>query len=138
MPSRRPEDARILVASRPRAESDCGVGGGLPPAVTRLEHAAARHIERQASSVAHELNNILTIVRTYTYFARHAASSEQQTRDLRIVAAAAERGTTLTDWLAATAEHEPHALDELSSKDFLRAVAVRLQLLAPPGTHIGT
>ena len=106
-----------------------------------FEHEAARslkHLEQQAAAVAHELNNILTVVRTYTYFARQATSGEQRARDLRVVAAAAERGTTLTDWLASIAEHEPHAQDELSSKDLLSAVAARLRLLVLPGTNLET
>jgi CheY-like chemotaxis protein len=113
----------------------------VPAEVDSFEHEATRalrHLEQEASAVAHELNNILTVVRTYTYFARQATSSEQRTRDLRVVAAAAERGTTLTDWLASTAEHEPHALDQVSAKDLISSVAVRLQLLVLPGTHIET
>ena len=97
---------------------------------------AATRAAQQASAVAHELNNILTVVRTYTQFARQATSGEQRARDLRIVAAAAERGTTLTDWLACTAEDEPYAQDRVSSKALLSAVAVRVQQLALPGTRI--
>jgi two-component system cell cycle response regulator len=104
----------------------------------RVERPAGEReqFERSAAVVAHELNNLLTVVRTYTYFARGAVSSEQRVRDLRVVAAAAERGAALTDWLSLLSERSPRAQDQQSAALFVSNAVIRLQQLTLDGTVI--
>ena len=83
---------------------------------------AARGTESEAELdplILHELSNVLTIVRTYTHFARQPTTPEQSGHDLRIVAAAAERGTALLDWLSLRRESEPRSSDELTANEFV-------------------
>jgi two-component system cell cycle sensor histidine kinase/response regulator CckA len=92
--------------------------------------------ERQTCAVAHELNNVLTVVRTYTHFARQPTTPEQQARDLVVVAAAAERAGALVDWLACKSEETPRAADELSANEFVSMLSARLQQLIPAGATV--
>ena len=98
-------------------------------------HAASQFAER-AVAIAHELNNILTVVRTYTHFARLGSTPEQRTRDLRVVAAAAERGAALTDWLGSAHESLVYAPDTVPSRELLSTVGLRLQLLLTPNSTL--
>ena len=100
----------------------------LPP---RRERA-----EAQASAIAHELNNVLTVVRTYTHFARQPTTQEQRAEDLMVVAAAAERAGALVDWLSSSSERAPRAADELSANAFVSTTTARLQQLIYPGTSV--
>jgi len=106
-------------------------GDWASPTSTTPERLALHGLE-----VAHEINNILTIIRTYTHFSRQASNPEQRTRDLRVVAAAAERGTVFTDWLGSIAEQRPRAVSTTSGRALLSTLALRLQLLTTPGTII--
>ena len=90
----------------------------------------------RAVAVAHELNNILTVVRTYAHFARQARSPEQRTRDLRVVAAAAERGAALTDWLGSPHEPRGQLQEATPSRELLSTIALRLQLLLTPNATL--
>jgi CheY-like chemotaxis protein len=100
----------------------------LPP---RRERA-----EAQVGAIAHELNNVLTVVRTYTHFARQPTTQEQRAQDLMVVAAAAERAGALVDWLSSSSERAPRAADELSANAFVSAATARLQQLISPGTSV--
>jgi len=93
--------------------------------------------EAVTATVAHELNNVLTVVRTYTHFARQSTTPEQRASDLRVVAAAAERAGALVDWLASTSEAAPRASDELSANEFVSALSARLQQLLSSGSSVG-
>jgi two-component system, cell cycle sensor histidine kinase and response regulator CckA len=93
--------------------------------------------EAVTASIAHELSNVLTVVRTYTHFARQPTTPEQLARDLVVVAAAAERAGALVDWLASTSEEAPRAPDELSANEFVSGLCVRLQQLTPSGASVG-
>ncbi len=95
------------------------------------------HAEAVTATIAHELNNVLTVVRTYTHFARQATTPEQLASDLRVVAAAAERAGALVDWLASTSEEAPRAPDELSANEFISALSVRLQQLTSSRSSVG-
>jgi response regulator RpfG family c-di-GMP phosphodiesterase len=95
------------------------------------------HAEAVTASIAHELNNVLTVVRTYTHFARQSTTPEQRASDLTMVAAAAERAAALVDWLASTSEGEPRAQDELSANEFISALSVRLQQLTSSRSSVG-
>jgi len=88
------------------------------------------------AAVAHELNNVLTVVRTYTHFARHPTTPERSAQDLRMVEGAAERASALVDWLASRSETAPRAPEELSANEFVSAVSARLEQLIQPGTTI--
>lgn len=116
-----------------RAVAPCAEPPVPPEPGSEAEVPAERYGQR-ALAVAHELNNIFTVVRSYAHFARKATNREESARDLRVVAAAAERGTTLTDWLAWTAERETHARDHISAHDLVAACVTRLRLLVLPGT----
>ena len=93
--------------------------------------------EAVTATVAHELNNVLTVVRTYTHFARQATTTEQRASDLMVVAAAAERAGALVDWLASTSEGAPRAPDELSANEFVSALSARLQQLTSSRSSVG-
>ncbi len=88
------------------------------------------------SAVAHELNNVLTVLRTYTHFARQPTTKEQGAQDLRVVAAAAERAGALVDWLASMSEETPRAPDEVSASEFISSVSAKLEQLVQSGTTI--
>jgi CheY-like chemotaxis protein len=102
--------------------------------VTGAPRAVDAHGRR--SAVAHELNNVLTVVRTYTHFARQPTTPEQGAQDLRVVAAAAERASALVDWLAAESEETAAAGDELSASELVSGICARLEQLVQPGTGI--
>ncbi len=89
-----------------------------------------------ASAVAHELNNVLTVVRTYTHFARQPSTREQAAADLRVVAAAAERASALVDWLASTTEETRTATDEVSANQFVSNVSAKLSQLVQAETTL--
>ncbi len=93
--------------------------------------------EALTATIAHELNNVLTVVRTYTHFARQPTTPEQRARDLIVVAAAAERAGALVDWLASTSEATPRASDELSANEFVSALSVRLEQLTSSRASMG-
>jgi len=93
--------------------------------------------EAVTATIAHELNNVLTVVRTYTHFARQSTTPEQRGSDLRVVAAAAERAGALVDWLASTSEDGPRAPDELSANEFVSALSARLQQLTSDRSSVG-
>ncbi len=95
------------------------------------------HAEAVTATVAHELNNVLTVVRTYTHFARQSTTPEQLTSDLMVVAAAAERAGALVDWLASTSESAPRAPDELSANEFVSALSARLEQLIGSRSSVG-
>jgi len=99
--------------------------------------AGRERAEAVTASIAHELSNVLTVVRTYTHFARQPTTPEQLARDLVVVAAAAERAGALVDWLASTSEEAPRAADELSANDFVSALCVRLQQLTSSRASVG-
>ncbi|HEY3255873.1 MAG TPA: response regulator [Polyangiaceae bacterium] len=101
----------------------------LPPSLPAAD-------ENQASAVAHELNNVLTVIRTYTHFARQPTTPERCAQDLRVIAGAAERASALVDWLASRSESAPRAADELSANEFVSSVTARLEQLIQPGTTI--
>jgi len=93
--------------------------------------------EAVTATVAHELNNVLTVIRTYTHFARQSTTPEQRAIDLQVVAAAAERAGALVDWLASTSEGTPRAPDELSANEFVSALSARLQQLTSCRSSVG-
>ncbi|HLV65392.1 MAG TPA: response regulator [Polyangiaceae bacterium] len=64
--------------------------------MTQLEVVA-----RVAAGVAHDLNNVLTVVETYTGFVAEHPLDEDQRRDLEVAREAARRGATLTAHLLA-------------------------------------
>ncbi len=96
----------------------------------------AERANEHTSAVAHELNNVLTVIRTYTHFARQPTTREQRAADLRVVAAAAERASALVDWLSSTSEETQRATDELSSSEFVSGVSAKLAQLVPAETTI--
>jgi signal transduction histidine kinase len=59
--------------------------------LTQLEAVA-----RVAAGVAHDLNNVLAVVETYTGFVKEGALGQQQRHDLEIARNAARRGAQLT------------------------------------------
>jgi two-component system cell cycle sensor histidine kinase/response regulator CckA len=59
--------------------------------LTQLEAVA-----RVAAGVAHDLNNVLAVVETYTGFVKEGALGQQQCHDLEIARNAARRGAQLT------------------------------------------
>jgi CheY-like chemotaxis protein len=96
----------------------------------------AEWANEHTSAVAHELNNVLTVLRTYTHFARQPTTKEQGAQDLRVVAAAAERASALADWLASMSENTPVAADEMSASEFVSGVSAKLEQLVQAGTTI--
>jgi CheY-like chemotaxis protein len=96
----------------------------------------AQWANEHTSAVAHELNNVLTIIRTYTHFARQPTTKEQAAQDLRVVAAAAERASALVDWLASMSEESRRAADEVSASEFVSGVSAKLEQLVQSGTTI--
>ncbi|MEI9942137.1 MAG: response regulator [Pseudomonadota bacterium] len=99
--------------------------------------AGHERAEAVTATIAHELSNVLTVIRTYTHFARQPTTLEQCARDLVVVAAAAERAGALVDWLASTSEDAPRAPDELFANEFVSALSVRLQQLTSSRTSVG-
>ena len=59
--------------------------------LTQLEAVA-----RVAAGVAHDLNNVLAVIETYTGFVKEGALSPQQSHDLEIARKSARRGAELT------------------------------------------
>jgi CheY-like chemotaxis protein len=99
--------------------------------------AGHERAEAVTASIAHELSNVLTVIRTYTHFARQPTTPEQLARDLVVVAAAAERAGALVDWLASTSEAAQRAPDLLSANEFVSVLCVRLQQLTSARASIG-
>lgn len=89
------------------------------------------------AAVAHELNNVLTVLRTYTHFVRHPTTVLQAAEDLRVVAAATERASALVDWLSSQSEEAARPADELSANEFVSMASARLEKLVQPSTTIG-
>jgi CheY-like chemotaxis protein len=75
----------------------------LPPASSRDELARRvksltqlEAVARVAAGVAHDLNNVLAVIETYTGFVRDGSLSEQQQHDLDTARNAARQGAQLT------------------------------------------
>jgi CheY-like chemotaxis protein len=96
----------------------------------------AQSTNEHTSAVAHELNNVLTVLRTYTHFARQPTTKEQIAQDLRVVAAAAERAGALVDWLASMSEETRLAPNDVSASEFISSVSAKLEQLVQAGTTI--
>ena len=86
--------------------------------------------------IAHELNNVLTVLRTYIHFARQPTTREQQGRDLTVVAAAAERAGALVDWFASRSESKHRGADEVSANEFVSQASARLEQLISAGASV--
>src|SRR5690606_11260258 len=93
-------------------------------------------VARVAAGIAHDLNNVLTVIETYTGFVAEHPLEPSQRRDLEVAREAARRGAALTAHLLALSRPTTSETRSVDLNDLVLGLEGVLRRVLRSGLHL--